>query len=458
MDFGHCPHLYVYIHLKYLRMELDITTYYDLSIFNRDEEFSLFYKLDFTTTSGGKDYLRQLFSSPLKNIADIRARQEALQFILSQEDQWPKDITNGTIVVMENYLEAQIEPISNPEGVSLVVSALLTKTMYGPDYGFIKFSFTQLLNLLKGFRSLVDAFNTDETPKVLKQLLDRAHHLLYQKEFNDIVAGSEFSFVQILRHDHYIRKKHRKTISELLEIYRRLDAFYAMAKAMRHYNLQNPVFEESANPFVDLRGLYHIILSKPVAYDIEMKHKSHFLFLTGANMSGKTTFIKAVGVAVFLAHIGMGVPAQYMRLSFFDGIFSNIQVQDNIFKGESFFYNEVQRIKNTIIKINDNRNWLVLIDEMFKGTNVEDAKNCSLAVIKGLLQSTRCLFILSTHLYEIAEELQQAWNIRFKYFESEVVDDNLYFTYQLKDGIAKEKIGYLILKREKVLDLLSEIK
>jgi DNA mismatch repair ATPase MutS len=292
-------------------------------------------------------------------------------------------------------------------------------------------------------------------------LLDRAHHLLYQKEFNDIIAANEagpVSFVQILRYDHYIRKRQRKTISELLDIYRRLDAYYAMAKAVRHFNLQFPAFEDTPHPFVELDNLYHIILPKPVAYDITMKPQSHFLFLTGANMAGKTTFIKAVGVAVFLAHIGMGVPAGSMKLSFFNGIFSNIQVQDNIFKGESYFYNEVQRIKNTIIKINDNRKWLVLIDEMFKGTNVEDAKNCSLAVVNGLLRSTNCLFILSTHLYEIAEELQNAPNIRFKYFESQVIDDNLYFTYQLKDGVAKEKIGYLILRREKVLDLLNEIK
>ena len=443
-------------------MELDKTTYYDLSIFNRDEEYSLFHKLDFTTTTGGKEYLRYLYSNPLKDIASIEERQQVLQFILKQEDSWPADIiSNGTIVVMENYLEAQIEPISNPDGVPLLVSALLTKTIFSPDYSFIKFSFTQLLNLLKGFRQLEKNFNTDQAPKILKQLLDRAHHLLYQKEFNDIIVADEggpVSFVQILRYDHYIRKRQRKSISELLDIYRRLDAYYAMAKAVRHFNLQFPVFEDTPHPFVELDNLYHLILPKPVAYDITMKPQSHFLFLTGANMAGKTTFIKAVGVAVFLAHIGMGVPAGSMKLSFFNGIFSNIQVQDNIFKGESYFYNEVQRIKNTIIKINDNKKWLVLIDEMFKGTNVEDAKNCSLAVVNGLLKSTNCLFILSTHLYEIAEELQNAQNIRFKYFESQVIDDNLYFTYQLKDGVAKEKIGYLILKREKVLDLLNEIK
>lgn len=442
-------------------MELDKTTYYDLSIFNREEEYSLFHKLDFTTTSGGREFLRQLFSAPLKDIPSIENRQEALKYILQQEDQWPVEITNGTIVVMENYLEAQIAPISNPEGMALMVSAALTRTMYAPDFEFIKFSFIQLLNLVKGFRGLVQGFNTDETPKVLKQLLDRAHHLLYQKEFNDIVVADQqgpVSFVQILRYDHYIRKKHRKTIAELLDIYRKLDAYYAMAKAVRHFNLQFPTFDDQPKPFVELEKLYHIILPKPVSYDIALKPQSHFLFLTGANMAGKTTFIKAVGVAVFLAHIGMGVPAQNMRLSFFNGIFSNISVTDNIFKGESYFYNEVQRIKNTIVKITDNRKWLVLIDEMFKGTNVEDARNCSLAVINGLLQSTNCLFILSTHLYEIADDLEKAPNIRFKYFESEVIDDNLYFTYQLKEGIAKEKIGYLILKREKVLDLLKEIK
>src|SRR5690606_36517734 len=272
--------------------------------------------------------------------------------------------------------------------------------IYAPDYGFIKFSFLQLLNLVKGFRALVQAFNTDSTPLILKQLLDRAQHLLQQREFNELLYiedGEKLSFVQILRYDNLIRSRQKRHLWELLDLYKKLDAFYAMAKAVKHYKLQFPSFEDTPHPFIAARQLHHMILQDPVAYDIELDPHSHFLFLTGANMAGKTTFIKAVGVAVFLAHIGMGVPAQQMRLSFFHGIFSNIQVQDNIFKGESYFYNEVQRIKNTIIKISDGKKWLVLIDEMFKGTNVEDAKNCSLAVVRGLLNSTNCLFILSTH-------------------------------------------------------------
>ncbi|UYQ92041.1 DNA mismatch repair protein MutS [Chitinophaga horti] len=384
-----------------------------------------------------------------------------LRFILEQETQWPTQITNGTIVVVENYLNAEIEPISSNSGPALLLSATVMKTIYAPDFGFIRFSFAQLLNLLRGFKHLVSVYNKDTTPAVLRSLVERAAHLLRQREFDDIMSlddAGTLNYVQILRYDNLIRRKHKKVLWELTELYTRLDAYYSMAMAVRRFNLHFPSFREGNDPYIEVKGLYHIILPKPVSYDVTFDRDRHFMFLTGANMAGKTTFIKAVGVAVFLAHVGMGVPAQEMELSFFHGILSNIQVQDNIFKGESYFYSEVQRIKNTIIKISDGKNWLILIDEMFKGTNVEDAKNCSLAVIRGLLHNKHSLFILSTHLYEIADELQRDGQIIFKYFESEVIDDTLYFTYQLKDGIAKEKIGYLILKREKVLELLEGMK
>jgi len=174
-------------------------------------------------------------------------------------------------------------------------------------------------------------------------------------------------------------------------------------------------------------------------------------------MAGKSTLIKAVGSSVFLAHIGMGVPVKSMRLSLFDGLLTNINVSDNIAKGESYFFNEVQRIKNTIYKINDGKKWLVLIDELFKGTNVQDAMKCSLTVIKGLIKIKNSVFILSTHLYEIGEELKKYPNISFKYFETNVMDDQLEFSYQLREGISNDRIGYVILKREKVVEMLDKL-
>jgi DNA mismatch repair ATPase MutS len=230
-----------------------------------------------------------------------------------------------------------------------------------------------------------------------------------------------------------------------------------MAKATQVYGLQFPTFTSDQRPYIAAEGLYHILLQTPVGYHLEMSHENNFIFLTGANMAGKSTFIKSVGLAVYLAHIGMAVPAKSMELTLFHGLLSNIQVADNIVKGESYFFNEVQRIKNTILKINDGQKWLVLIDELFKGTNVQDAMRCSSAVIKGLLKIENSLFILSTHLYEIGDELRPYPNIAFRYFETHVTDTQLSFSYQLKDGISNDRLGYLILQREGVVDMIEKL-
>jgi DNA mismatch repair ATPase MutS len=107
--------------------------------------------------------------------------------------------------------------------------------------------------------------------------------------------------------------------------------------------------------------------------------------------------------------------------------------------------------------INDGKKWLVLIDELFKGTNVQDAMKCSTTVIKGLIKMKNSLFILSTHLYEIGEELKQFPNISFKYFETKVVGDQLVFSYQLQEGISNDRFGYFILKKENVVDMLEKL-
>ena len=242
-----------------------------------------------------------------------------------------------------------------------------------------------------------------------------------------------------------------------MDIFSRFDAWYSMAMAVKTYNLHFPSFIESEQPYFKAEGLYHVLLQTPVAYDLVMNPEENFVFLTGANMAGKSTLIKAVGSSVFLAHIGMGVPAKTMELTLFDGLLSNINVSDNIAKGESYFFNEVQRIKNTIYMINNGKKWLVLIDELFKGTNVQDAMKCSLTVIKGLIKIHNSLFILSTHLYEIGEELKNYPNISFKYFETTVTEEQLEFSYQLKEGISNDRIGYVILKREKVVEMLEKL-
>ncbi|MGN6539761.1 MAG: MutS-related protein [Ginsengibacter sp.] len=309
-------------------------------------------------------------------------------------------------------------------------------------------------------QQIVTVFLSDDTPLNLKKVLQKAQVLIERHQFHSISKfqkASDLSNHQMLAFAYYIRYHYKQNFLELVDIYSQLDAWYGMAVAVNELKLSFPVFISSEEPVLKAKELYHILLHEPVAYDVELNQNHNFIFLTGANMAGKSTFIKAVGSAVFLAHIGLGVPADSMELSLFDGLLSNINVVDNIVKGESYFYNEVQRIKNTILKVNDGRKWLILIDELFKGTNVEDAMKCSTVVIEGLIKIKRSLFILSTHLYQIGENLKGYPNIDFKYFETEVTDGNLIFHYQLKDGVSNDRLGYLILKKEKVIELLEAL-
>ncbi len=438
-------------------MEADITTYNDLHIFQKDEEYSVFNKLDFTKTAEGRHWLHTFFQYPFSDKKLILETQQIIRLIMERMNQWPESISNGTLMVISKFYESGIDNLpSSPD----YINALSYKIFHAPDYSLVKYSLTHFADFLRGIRQLTELFNDENTPLPMSRQLIRAKDLINRPVIQELALREPkkaFSISEVIRLGRYVRNQYRQHTHELIDIYGRLDAWYSMAAAVKHFHLCLPEIIDSPRPSITARGLYHILLPEPVPYDVEMNIESNFIFLTGANMAGKSTFIKAVGSSVFLAHLGMGVPATSMQLTVFDGLLSNINVVDNIIKGESYFFNEVQRIKNTIAKINDSRKWLVLIDELFKGTNMQDAMKCSTTVIKGLIKINNSLFILSTHLYEISEELKNYPNISFRYFETDVKEDQLDFSYQLKEGVSNDRIGYLILKREKVVDMLEKL-
>ena len=438
-------------------MEIDKTTLADLVIFDREDEFSIFNKINFTVTSRGKEQLKKNIASPLPNIEAIINVQQTLQYILSKNEKWPTFISNGTIMVVERFYESQVALIpASPNSFS----AFSYKIFYSHDFSLVKYSVRHAFDFIKGMKELVSIFLQDETPLLLKKQLEEAQKIL-DKESLKIIdlqkSAAAFTPAQMLELAHFIHYKYKRNMLDLLAIFGKLDAWYGMAMAVKKYNLCLPTFIENDLPYLEAGDLYHLMLHEPVSYNVQLNPLKNFLFLTGANMAGKSTFIKACGTAVYLAHTGMGVPAKNMRLSFFDGILSNINVIDNIAKGESYFFNEVQRIKSTVQKVSDGKKWLILIDELFKGTNVQDAMKCSSTVIEGLLKIKNSIFILSTHLYEIGDDLKKHPNIAFNYFETAVENDQLSFSYQLKEGISNDRLGYLILKKEGVVKMLEDI-
>lgn len=440
-----------------LIMQIDKISFNDISIFHQEEEFSIFHKLNFTRTVGGREWLRKFFSEPHDTLDKILGTQKVIRTLMEHVNDWPTDISNGTVLVMDKFMDYALDPISEAPAS---LNNLLYKWLHNADYSMVKYSMTHFADFYRGIKKIAELLEDLDLPKNIKIYIERILGLLKEpplQKLSETEPKKKFSTRQNLYFGYHLRGRYKNSTLELIDIYSRLDAWYSMAVAVKTYGLTFPEFVQQDKPIVDAEGLYHLLLPTPVAYNLQMNPEHNFLFLTGANMAGKSTLIKAVGSAVFLAHIGMGVPAKKMKLTLFDGLLSNINVVDNIAKGESFFFNEVQRIKNTIEKINDGKKWLVLIDELFKGTNVQDAMKCSLAVIEGLIKMKNSLFILSTHLYEIGEELKKYPNISFRYFETNVKDEQLEFSYQLKEGISNDRIGYVILKREKVVDMLEKL-
>jgi DNA mismatch repair ATPase MutS len=437
-------------------MQVDKVTLHDLSVFHSEEYQSVFHHVNLTLTNGGREHLRYLLAHPLDSIKAIEQTQLTIQQLSSIMDQYPISPSNGTVLVMEKFYES---PINNYPSDIGVVTALLYKLLNLADYSLSKFTVEHALDFVQGMEKIAELISLENGSTWLTQKAERIRQLLNRDMVPEMLLANKknLSTTTILKYAKFLRARYRSATEELIEIHSKLDAYLSLAKAAQKFQFTYPTVVETNEPCIEAEGLYHFLLEVPVAYEVQLNQSANFIFLTGANMAGKSTFIKAAGLAAYMAHIGMGVPAKKMKLSRLDGILSNIQVSDNILKGESFFFNEVQRIKKTIERISDGKKWLILIDELFKGTNQEDAVKCSTVVIEGLRKLPNALFILSTHLYEIGHNLKHHPNIQFRYFETAVNNDQLVFSYQLKEGISNDRLGFLILKREGVVSMLENL-
>ena len=440
-----------------MNMETDASTLQDLSIIHQNDEQSILKRLDYCRSEGGRRKLNHLITHPHKTLEQIKGTEAILKLIRTQIHYWPEEITNGTIQMIDQFYAYPLGSVPKRSAIS----AYLYQVFNRNEYAMVRFSVHHFIDFLKGMRKITHLINQSKDVILLSHMKEDINKLLSPEPIRNILENEnkpELSTIQLLKCGSFLYHKFRHSFQQLKEIYYRMDAWQSMALAMQKNNMQFPEWVDSELPEIEATELRHLLLNNPVGYQFKMNNTGNFMFLTGANMAGKSTFIKAVGTAVYLAHLGMGVPAKNMKLSLFEGIISNIQIQDNIMKGESYFFNEIQRIKNTLTKIKDGRKWLVLIDELFKGTNIQDAMLCSKTVIEGLVCAPKSIFILSTHLYEIGDDLKKHPNILFRYFETISSGNTFSFSYLLKDGISNDRFGYLILEKEKVTKLISEIK
>ena len=439
-----------------IEFDLDKQTIKDLEIFldsRSVNSISNFYNQ--TKTIGGKNFLYQLMKNPITDINELRQRTELIQFI--SKTGFELKINSGQLDFIEHYKRLNIAPLRN-NFIDAFLQNLSYRITPSNNYYIIKSGVQQLVYLLVELKEKIEALNEVEIPvklvsyhKIISKLIENPDFkILYTKRL-------KITYSKLNKLDNLFRKKYKNELREIIDLVYNLDTYISIAKVAKQKNLALPSYSNSTTQSLSIEEFYHPLLNNAIPYSFEIDESSNLCFLTGPNMAGKSTFLKSVGLSVYLAHIGFPIPAKKMTTTIYNGIVTTINLSDDINLGYSHFYSEVNRIKETILKIKEKKNLFVIFDELFRGTNVKDAFDGSLLIIKSFANISDSTFFISTHITEVAEEVKNIRNIQFKLFGSKLVDNIPTYEYKLENGISHERLGMYILKNEKIIEILDSM-
>lgn len=439
-------------------MDATKRTLKDLSFLSSEGKENILDLIDKASTSLGSALIKSLLTNSPATLETLLAQQSAVRFWHTHAGLWPKEITNGTIVMLEKFFESADSYAAHPGGFSLFGGKQFQKLFNRNEYHFTQFSLSHLCDFLKGCFSFLQVEKQSDCPPILQEKLGQMRQLLDHPLCTQIASlDKEAPFKEITQLSFRARRELKSTIRQLLDLFTELDAWKGLADATRELDWVFPEITAENDTCLSIIGLFHPLLQQAISYDLHFEKGSNFMVLTGANMSGKTTLIRALGVATILAKIGMGVPAKSFRCSFLKGVRTNMHVEDDLLKGESFFLAEVKTIRQTALAIAGAEPQLVLMDELFKGTNVHDAYECTKAIVEGMLKHPQHIMILSTHLHEVAHHFAGQKVLSFYRFNTGLAADGSFtFNYKLVPGISDERIGYRILQQEGIIDILNQ--
>src|SRR5437764_4892913 len=169
-------------------MQIDKITFNDISIFHSEEEFSIFHRLNFTKTVGGKEWLRRFFSEPHHDLKRIIGTQNIIRTLLQHLDDWPAEITNGTIIMVDKFLDYNLDPV--PEHPN-ALNSYSYKILHGQDYSMIRYSVKHFADFYRGLRKLRALFAGTELPANLSFYLERIGAILKEDALNKLSETAE---------------------------------------------------------------------------------------------------------------------------------------------------------------------------------------------------------------------------------------------------------------------------
>jgi DNA mismatch repair protein MutS len=414
----------------------------------RQEILPLF---DFTHNDFSKELLIGMLNEPLASTDEILLRQEILKGFIAN------------LSYLENYSYSRVDLfevytfMSNYSAIKaslkgLKLRLLLSEKERHQTIGrYIQF--VLLLHKLQTF--YLNRIEIKCFPEVYKRELQILHDFLISfnlAHYEELIRKQRFKVKHVIELASIISEKASNgAFTTFWKQFFLFEVYLSISKGIDRHGFSFPTFSDNILSF---EQLYHPTLKQPVKNSFTSHN--HVILLTGPNMSGKSTFLKAVGLCVYLGHLGLGVPATKALMPFFDSISISINLNDDILNGYSHFMTEVMNLKKVVVEAARGKRCFAVFDELFRGTNIEDAIEISSTTIKGFLGFKRSFFFISTHLHQLKEiEAVKTKMAGTYYVDCDVKDGLPKFTYQLQRGWSDLRVGRILFEREGLNEMLK---
>lgn len=303
-----------------------------------------------------------------------------------------------------------------------------------------------------GMLELMERFNLNgQSPvQALQQLSKELDRLdLRNNQFLYVLLEGSifFQLQEIVRIERW-KVRYGQHISEWLETVGELDALCSLGTfAYNHPQYTYPELTEKPFYFLATQMGHPLMpASQCVKNDATIPSRPFFLIITGANMAGKSTYLRTIGVNYLLACIGAPVCCERLKL-YPNQLITSLRTSDSLSDNESYFFAELKRLKRIIDLLNQGQQLFIILDEILKGTNSMDKQKGSFDLIRQFMQ-LKANGIIATHDLLLGSLIKQfPEEIRNYCFEADIKENELTFSYKLREGVAQNMNACFLMKK-----------
>lgn len=303
-----------------------------------------------------------------------------------------------------------------------------------------------------GMQELMERFNLNgQSPiQALQQLSKELDRLdLRNNQFLYVLLEGSifFQLQEIVRIERW-KARYGQHINEWLETVGELDALCSLGTfAYNHPQYTYPELTEKPFCFLATQMGHPLMpASQCVKNDATIPSRPFFLIITGANMAGKSTYLRTIGVNYLLACIGAPVCCERLKLHP-NQLITSLRTSDSLSDNESYFFAELKRLKRIIDLLNQGQQLFIILDEILKGTNSMDKQKGSFDLIRQFMQ-LKANGIIATHDLLLGSLIKQfPEEIRNYCFEADIKENELTFSYKLREGVAQNMNACFLMKK-----------